>query len=202
MISRGKRTAVALIALLLGAGGATGIAIDRTWFQEASTKGARARDGGPRSHMTERIFKIFKQRLSLSAEQATAVRSILDSVEETAKELHESSKPLMKAAMSDADDKIRALLTAEQGPIYEQLIEERQKRFEREGGRRRPRGRRRGNPMRQLDTDGDEKLSRAEVEADPSKRSERLLRRFSEIDTNSDGFLTLDELHDGRHGPR
>lgn len=200
MIARGKRTAVALIALLLGAGGAMGIAIDRTWFQEAASKRSRGNRRGPPPHMTKRIFETFKQRLGLSPEQATAVRSILDSVEDTAKELHESSKPVMTAAMSEADDKIRALLNAEQRPIYEQLIEERQKRFERAGPG--PRGPRRGNPMRHLDANGDGKLSRAEVEADTSGRNQRLLGRFSKIDTNSDGFLTRAELRDGRHGPR
>ena len=41
----------------------------------------------------------------------------------------------------------------------------------------------------QLDTNGDRKLSRDEVAADPA-----LAQRFEQMDVNKDGFLSRDEL--------
>ena len=51
--------------------------------------------------------------------------------------------------------------------------------------------------FKQLDADGDGKLSRSEVASNP-----KLSQSFDSIDTNKDGFLSSDELRAGhrRHG--
>jgi Ca2+-binding EF-hand superfamily protein len=46
-----------------------------------------------------------------------------------------------------------------------------------------------GAMFKKLDTDGDGRISRAEAQAAP-----RLAEHFDEIDTNKDGFITMDEM--------
>ncbi len=204
-----------LILLLLAVGATLGVAVDRTWLRSQPSAHQEERGHrGPPPHRIKRIFEVFKRRLNLSPEQAEEVRAILHSVEDVAHELHESSKPTMKAAMDAADERIRSLLNAEQAPIYEKLIAERKRRFESSGGpgprRRGPHkhrsrgpydsdaGPRRRGPFHHLDSNGDGVLSKDEVATDPSPFGARILKRFTEIDTDGDGLLTPEELRNGR----
>lgn len=52
--------------------------------------------------------------------------------------------------------------------------------------------------LKAADKDGDGKISRAEAVALP-----RIAKHFDEIDTNKDGFLTMEELkaHRAKHAP-
>ncbi len=59
-------------------------------------------------------------------------------------------------------------------------------------GRAIGRGRGRGTNLRQMDTNGDGKISRQEWQRQP--------QLFEQLDANSDGFVTQEEMRRGRGG--
>lgn len=179
-----------------------GVAIDRMWIRQAqiphTTRPNSA--GPPPSVRADRIFAMFRKRLDLTESQAVEVRAILDEVETFFNDVRAKAKPQMDAAMKAADDKIRALLTAKQAPIYETLLEERKRRVEeREWGHHGPPGRH--GPLHHLDANNDGQLSKAEIENDTTPKGAHLLERFAEIDENTDGYLSGPELRRARRGP-
>ncbi len=75
------------------------------------------------------------------------------------------------------------------------------------GMRHGPRGERGAHHFKQLDTDGDGSISRAEYDAAGQKMNERRAKFFEMADTNKDGKLSADEMkafrqshHRGPHG--
>jgi hypothetical protein len=148
----------------------------------------------------DRIFAIFRERLDLTESQAAKVRAILDGLETFFNDVRAKAKPQMDAAMAAADDKIRALLTEQQAPIYEELLEERKRRVQsRESGHHGPPGHH--GPLHHLDANNDGQLSKAEIETDTNPKAAHLLERFAEIDENADGFLSGPELRRAHRGP-
>ena len=61
-----------------------------------------------------------------------------------------------------------------------------------QGGRGVGRGRGRGANLRQMDANGDGKISRQEWQRQP--------QMFDQLDANSDGFVTQEEMRRGRGG--
>ena len=179
-----------------------GVAIDRMWIRQAPVPSTTRSNssGPPPSVRADRIFAMFRERLDLTESQAVKVRAILDEVETFFNDVREKAKPQMDAAMAAADDKIRALLTEQQAPIYEELLKERKRRIEkRESGHHGPPGHR--GPLHHLDANNDGQLSRAEIENDTNPKGAHLLERFAEIDENADGYLSGPELRRARRGP-
>ncbi|MGI9330694.1 MAG: EF-hand domain-containing protein [Gammaproteobacteria bacterium] len=53
-----------------------------------------------------------------------------------------------------------------------------------------------------LDTDGDGRLSAAEMAQMPSRGDRSAEQRFARLDTDGDGYLTQEEIHQARQGMR
>ena len=62
-----------------------------------------------------------------------------------------------------------------------------------------PRGERGAHHFKQMDTDGDGSISRAEYDAAGQKMNERRAKFFEMVDTNKDGKLSADEMKAFRH---
>ena len=100
----------------------------------SSQRPSRGNRGGPPS--AERIVQRMKKELELKDEQVDQIQSILEASRTSASKLRESIRDEMRSIESTSRDKIRAILTPEQGKKYEERQKERRGRRGR--GRRRP----------------------------------------------------------------
>jgi len=222
--------ALGLSALLVGAGVVLGIAADRNLRSGGDTttsspvvaesKVPTTADAPPppprRSH--RRMLKRFTHRLFLTKAQAKQVDTILEGIRGRLHKAHVKLRPQLDAAMEEGDELIAAVLNKKQRTEYARMVKERKRRHQRRGRgfrgpppppgfrggppRRGRRGRRGPRPIEMLDKNGDEKLSKPEVQDAPGWRGRRLLDNFDEIDTNKDGFLTRSELRAHRRHRR
>ena len=97
---------------------------------------SRPPGGDRRGPPSERIVQRMKRELELKDEQAEQIQSILEESRASASKLLESIRDEMRSIESTSRDKIRAILTPEQGKKYEERQKERRGRRGR--GRRRP----------------------------------------------------------------
>ena len=97
---------------------------------------SRPPGGDRRGPPSERIVQRMKRELELKDEQAEQIQSILEESRASASKLRESIRDEMRSIESTSRDKIRAILTPEQGKKYEERQKERRGRRGR--GRRRP----------------------------------------------------------------
>ncbi len=67
-----------------------------------------------------------KTRLQLTNDQLTLLNTILDETRARYRELNERNKPAMKVIHDDQVTRIRALLTDQQRPEYEKMMQERE----------------------------------------------------------------------------
>lgn len=81
----------------------------------------------PREHRERYVARLEKD-LSLSPEQATQVRSILDQTGQRFTGLRERMEPEFEAVRQNQRERILAILTPEQQPKYQQIIEESRRR--------------------------------------------------------------------------
>ena len=102
-------------------GGVTGAALDSVYRLRASGGGHGMR--GPRN--TEKRFEEMKRDLSLTDQQATEIRAILDETRNEYRQLREKCRPQYDAARAAARTRIRALLNPEQQQKFDAKTAER-----------------------------------------------------------------------------
>ena len=223
-------TAVALIAILLGAGVAIGVGVDRVWLRSGSTRPADRRSPAPPFEM--RVAQ-FRERLGLSDQQVAKIEAILDTASDEADAIHDRFEPEMKQVRERSRTALRAVLTPEQAAEYDRMSREWEQRFERRrrgsrghgpghgpgprrGGRRgggppgQPGGRHGGfgttpapaDQVPELDADGDGKLSPSECRAGPHPFVREVMPAFDQIDSDHDGLLSAEELETWASRPR
>jgi hypothetical protein len=105
--------------------------------QMTSSKEKNGRRGGP-----EFLIQRMNDRIGLTAEQQDQIRKILDETNEKYREIRSELEPRIKdfeprfnSVREQSRDRIRALLTPEQLPKYEKMIEERDRAREQERDR-------------------------------------------------------------------
>jgi len=142
-IGKSPLVAIALALAIFVIGVGAGVGVDRMWLapdHAAST----ARRGGP---SPDRLLAKFKDRLSLSAEQAEAIGKILEDVDAQMKAIHEQVAPAKAKVREQTRARILALLTPEQAAEYEKIIaREERRRDNHKGKHRRGPGEHRSGP--------------------------------------------------------
>jgi hypothetical protein len=88
---------------------------------------------------TEVLLNRMNQRVGLSSEQQEQIKKILDETNDKYKALRSEMEPKIKdfepkfnSVRQESRDRIRALLTSEQLPKYEKMVDEHDKRMEQE----------------------------------------------------------------------
>ncbi|HYG80654.1 MAG TPA: hypothetical protein VD861_09720 [Pyrinomonadaceae bacterium] len=113
-------------------GGVTGAALDSVYRLRASGDERHDRRGGRRDK-EERLFEEMKRDLSLTDQQATEIRAILDETRNEYRALREKCRPQYDAARAAARSRIRALLNPEQQQKFDAKAAERDARRGRDG---------------------------------------------------------------------
>lgn len=83
----------------------------------------------------KRYVDDLRSRVNLSQQQVASLEQILDNTRAQFKEFHDSTQSQVQAIQNEQVEKIRAILTPEQQPLYEQWRAEREKR-RRQSGRK------------------------------------------------------------------
>jgi uncharacterized membrane protein len=112
-----KSLAVLLVVFALG--GVTGAALDGLYRLRASTEPQMM---APPMRDTDAYFDTLKRELTLSDEQATAMRAVLDRTREDYKAVCAEVRPRYDVVRERARGQMRALLTAEQQPRFDAIV--------------------------------------------------------------------------------
>ena len=106
---------VLVVVFVLGC--ATGVALTGLYRSRASGDKSEARD-----HMIQERFERMRRELSLTDQQATAVRTILDETRNEYRALRTELRPRFEEPRLKARSRIRALLNPEQQQKFDALI--------------------------------------------------------------------------------
>lgn len=112
-----KSLAVLLVVFALG--GVTGAALDGLYRLRAS---AQPQPTTISLRDTDTYFDTLKRELTLSDEQATAMRVVLDRTREDYKAVCADVRPRYDVVRERARGQMRALLTAEQQPRFDAIV--------------------------------------------------------------------------------
>jgi hypothetical protein len=112
-----KSLAVLLVVFALG--GVTGAALDGLYRLRAS---AQPPVTAPSMRDTDAYFDTLKRELTLSDEQASSMRAILDRTREDYKAVCADVRPRYDVVRERARGQMRALLNAEQQPRFDSII--------------------------------------------------------------------------------
>jgi Spy/CpxP family protein refolding chaperone len=115
------RVAALWLSVVFLAGAVFGFVAHSLYEPTRATSTSAPRD--PKEHRDRYLTKLEKQ-LSLSPEQVTQVRSILDQTGQRFADLRERMEPEFEAARQSQRDRVMAILTPDQQPKYQQIIEE------------------------------------------------------------------------------
>ena len=119
MKSRGKVWAAFLIVFALG--GVTGASLDGIYRLRANATATNA--AVPVSlRDTDAYFETLKRELTLSEEQAAAMRAVLDQTREDYKAVCADVRPRYDVVRQKARNQMRALLNADQQPRFDSII--------------------------------------------------------------------------------
>ncbi len=199
---RQRWVALVLALVLVAAGAVLGVLIQRTWLDHG--KAATSRRGPPFGGK-DRHLALMRERLELSDDQAEKLEAVLVEVRDQSEKIFDKMEPQLRAIREKSRDRVRAILRPEQLAAYDEMVAEFERRH-REGRRRMRRdgpwrlGHGRGRPpdhkerFKELDSDGDGRLSRAECEASEHPFARHLLRKFDRLDSDGDGYLAPREL--------
>jgi Spy/CpxP family protein refolding chaperone len=119
--NRLKILLVLLAVFLLG--GVTGASLASLYRLGGSHESGGRRGG--RGNREDRIFESMRRDLSLSEQQATEIRAILDQTRNDYRALRAEVRPRYDAVRQNARTRIRALLTPEQQKLFDAKAAER-----------------------------------------------------------------------------
>ncbi|HJU56203.1 MAG TPA: hypothetical protein VJ715_16595 [Pyrinomonadaceae bacterium] len=111
-------------------GGVTGASLDSVYRLKARGDGGHERRD--RRNKEQRLFEEMKRDLSLTDQQSTEIRAILDETRNEYKALREKCRPQYDAARAAARTRIRALLNPEQQQKFDAKAAERDARRSRD----------------------------------------------------------------------
>jgi Spy/CpxP family protein refolding chaperone len=115
---RAKRKAILLVVVVFLLGCAVGAMGMRVWAQRVYGRLMEAH--GHRSH-TEFVGEMTRE-LQLTSDQQKQLQSILDDTRKRYREIYEQVRPEYEATRQQARDRIRAMLTPEQLPKFEEFV--------------------------------------------------------------------------------
>jgi Spy/CpxP family protein refolding chaperone len=118
---RNQFAAVVLAILLFASGVAVGALAHR--YYAVRTVNAHTRDSFRARYLSE-----MRSRLNLTPQQVQQLQRVMDETKAQFRTLHESSRPQMEAIKREHVQKVRALLTPQQQPIYDQIVAEHEQR--------------------------------------------------------------------------
>jgi len=114
-----QRRAWAAFLIVFALGGVTGAAVDAIYRLRAGTVAPAApvsiRD-------TDAYFETLKRELTLSDEQSSAMRVVLDRTRDDYKAVCADVRPRYDTVRERARDQMRALLTADQQPRFDSIV--------------------------------------------------------------------------------
>ena len=122
MTKRNQWTALLLALCIFGCGLAAGVLAHRYYSEtvvSAKTSAANFRQ----QYMAE-----MESKLHLSPAQITSLHAILDETKAKAKAVRERYHPEMVQIKQEQISRVTSILTAQQVPVYEQLVAERERR--------------------------------------------------------------------------
>ena len=123
-------TRVKILLVLLGVfllGGVTGASLASFYRLRGREHQGPRRGGGTRE---DKIFESMRRDLSLTEQQATGIRAILDQTRIDYRALRTEVRPRYDAVRQNARTRIRALLTPEQQKLFDAKAAERDARRE------------------------------------------------------------------------
>jgi hypothetical protein len=129
-------------------------------------RASSAENGRPRSRTP--LIEVMKTKLQLTPQQVEQVDTILDETFQEYNKCKEDLRPRFDAARQKSRDRIRAVLTAEQLPKYEEMIKEADARRDRNEKHAGPNGWR-GKPDSMRDKTEGEKREEGQEKADEKK---------------------------------
>lgn len=116
--TRTKARLIVLAVFLMGF--AAGI-LSMSLYQRATGSGPHYEDRKPpQDHLLEKMSK----RLNLSPEQKEQIRAILEETFQKYSEIRKDMEPRINAVRQQSRDRIRALLSKEQLPEFEKMVQE------------------------------------------------------------------------------
>ena len=121
-------TRLKILLVLLGVfllGGVTGASLASFYRLRGGHERPEGRGGGGRGKREDRIFESMRRDLSLTEQQATEIRAILEQTHNDYRALRAEVRPRYDAVRQNARTRIRALLTPEQQKLFDAKAAER-----------------------------------------------------------------------------
>jgi Spy/CpxP family protein refolding chaperone len=123
-MKRGQWTAI-LFALLLFLFGAAVGALAHRYYNATVVNAKSATSEDARRHYLSEM----ETKLNLSADQLSKLEAILDDTKTKARAVREQYRPEMLKIKNEQISRVKAILTPEQIPVYEQLVADRERRM-------------------------------------------------------------------------
>ena len=121
-----NRWSAALLAILLFACGIVAGALGHRYYT-ATAVSAKSADDFRHHYISE-----MESRLKLTPSQINQLETILDDTKAKFRAVREASRPAMLKIKTEQIARVKAILTPQQIPVYEQLVAERERRAARE----------------------------------------------------------------------
>lgn len=121
-MTKKNQWAAALLAFLLFASGILVGALGHRYYAVSSVSAKNSDDF--RHHYVEEM----QTRLRLTPAQTSQLETILDDTKAKFKALRDTYHPQLMQIRNEQIDRVKSILTAEQIPTYEQLVQERERR--------------------------------------------------------------------------
>lgn len=121
-------TRLKILLVLLGVfllGGVTGASLASLYRLRGHEERRGGSGGGGRGNREDKIFESMRRDLSLTEQQATEIRAILDQTRNDYRALRAEVRPRYDSVRQNARTRIRALLTPEQQKLFDARAAER-----------------------------------------------------------------------------
>jgi hypothetical protein len=124
-MSAASNRIIALVALvvILGAGIASGVALDRIWLRPQAASPSSARVPRTAAEREDRLVKRFETDLVLDENQTRVVRQALHKMFAALAQIRERTRPMLARTRQEARAQISQVLNASQRKKYEAMIE-------------------------------------------------------------------------------
>jgi len=121
-------TRLKILLVLLGVfllGGVTGASLASLYRLRDGRERQEHRNGGGRGNREDKIFESMRRDLSLTEQQATEIRAILEQTRNDYRALRAEVRPRYDSVRQNARTRIRALLTPDQQKLFDAKAAER-----------------------------------------------------------------------------